>query len=284
MRTAVAALCIAALVLPAPAGAVGSSRIAALQVALSAKGLYTGTIDGFAGPATTTAVRRFQKRAGLTPDGVLGPATRRKLGRHGLPELGRRQLRVGAIGWDVARLQFLLAWHGFPSGMIDGGYGPHVLRAVRAYQRWAGLVPDGAGGPATISSLLRTPVPRCPIALAWPLRGPLGDPFGPRGDRFHAGVDLPAPTGTPVAAARGGRVVWAGWHEGGWGNEVVVAHGGGVRTIYAHLSRALVRLGQRVSSGQVIGRVGATGYATGPHLHFELIVRGAKIDPAAAMR
>jgi murein DD-endopeptidase MepM/ murein hydrolase activator NlpD len=282
MRTAVAGLCIAAFAFPASAGAVGSSRVAALQVALSAKGLYTGTIDGIAGPATTAAVRRFQKRTGLTPDGVLGPATRRKLGRHGLPELGQRQLNLGAVGWDVARLQFLLAWHGFPSGTIDGGYGPHVFRAVRAYQRWAGLAPDGAAGAATISSLLRTPLPRCPIALAWPLRGPLGDPFGPRGNRFHPGIDIPASVGAPVAAAAAGRVAYAGVMAS-YGLLVVVAHRHGVRTFYAHLSRIGVRVGDRVAPGTVVGRVGATGDATGPHLHFEVRVRGAAVDPLTGL-
>src|SRR5919204_6530358 len=146
MRSAAAATVLAALAFPGVARAVGSSQVAALQVALSARGLYAGTIDGVAGPATSQAVRRFQRRVGLAPDGVAGPATRRKLGRHGLPELGRRQLRLGAVGWGVARLQFLVAWHGFPSGAIDGGYGQHVLRAVRSYQRWAGLPVDGAAG------------------------------------------------------------------------------------------------------------------------------------------
>jgi murein DD-endopeptidase MepM/ murein hydrolase activator NlpD len=281
-KAATAALVLAALALPGLASAAGSSEVAALQVALSARGLYAGTIDGVTGPATTTAVKRFQKHAGLTPDGVAGPATRRKLGRHGLPELGRRPLAVGAVGWDVARLQFLLAWHGFPSGTIDGGYGAHVQRAVRGYQRWAGLPADGAAGPATIASLLRTPLPRSPLPLAWPLRVPLGDPFGPRGNRFHTGIDLPAPTGTPVSAAGAGRVTYVGWLDG-YGLLAVVAHGFGVRTFYAHLSRAQVRVGQTVSAGATVGRVGATGDATGPHLHFEVRLRGACLDPLTAL-
>ena len=283
MRTAAAALVVAALAVPGPARAIGSSEVAALQVALSAKGLYRGAIDGVAGPATTSAVRTFQRRAGLRPDGVLGPATRRKLGRHGLPELGRRQLRLGAVGWDVARLQFLLAWHGFPSGTIDGGYGPHVLRAVRRYQRWAGLAADGAAGPATIASLLRTPVPSCPIRLAWPLHVAVGDPFGPRSNGFHPGIDLPAPVGLGVAAAAPGRVAYAGGIAG-YGLLVVVAHGHGVRTFYAHLSRIEVHVGERVAAGFELGRVGATGETTGPHLHFEVRVRGAAVDPLPALR
>jgi peptidoglycan hydrolase-like protein with peptidoglycan-binding domain len=284
MRSAVVALCIASLALAAPsaARAVGSSEVAALQVALSAKGLYAGTIDGVAGPATSEAVRRFQQHAGLRPDGVVGLATRRRLGRHGLPELGRRQLRVGAVGWDVSRLQFLLAWQGFPSGTIDGGYGTHVERAVRRYQRWAGMAPDGVAGAGTIASLLHTAVPRSPLRLAWPLHVAVGDGFGPRGNKFHPGIDLPAAVGTGVAAAGPGRIAYAGWMDG-YGLLVVVAHRAGVRTFYAHLSRAEARVGQRVAAGYEIGRVGTTGESTGPHLHFEVRVRGAAVDPLAAL-
>ena len=112
----------------------------------------------------------------------------------------------------------------------------------------------------------------------------MGDPFGPRGNRFHAGIDLIAPAGAPVAAAGAGRVVWAGSRAGGWGLLVVVAHSHGVRSMYAHLSRVDVRLGQYVTTGQRLGRVGATGDATGPHLHFELRVRGAAVDPLTALR
>jgi murein DD-endopeptidase MepM/ murein hydrolase activator NlpD len=119
-------------------------------------------------------------------------------------------------------------------------------------------------------------------ALAWPVAGPVGDRFGPRGDRFHAGIDLVAAAGAPVSAAAAGTVVWVGVRSG-WGLCVTVAHGGGVRTLYAHLSRASVRLGARVSTGTSIGGVGTTGDATGPHLHFEVRVRGAAVDPLTVL-
>jgi len=110
----------------------------------------------------------------------------------------------------------------------------------------------------------------------------LGDLFGPRGDRWHSGIDLPAPMGTPVYAARAGEVVWAGW-RGAYGFLVTVAHGHGERSMYAHLSRIDVRVGVRIGQGVRVGLVGATGDATGPHLHFEIRVRGACVNPLRAL-
>jgi murein DD-endopeptidase MepM/ murein hydrolase activator NlpD len=257
----------------------GSSSIAALQVALRAKGLYAGTIDGFAGPGTRAAVRRLQRRAGISVDGVPGPQTFGALGRRGRPRLGSRAIGSGASGFDVAQVQFLLAWHGFPSGTIDGGYGPHLEAAIVRFQRWAGLRRDGIAGAGTIRRLL-TPPRRSPLSLRQPISAVATDPFGPRDNRFHPGVDFPAPAGTGVFAARSGRVTWAGWWPGGLGNMVSVAHGNGVRTLYAHLSSVAVRRGQRVGMGALVGRVGSTGLSTGPHLHFEERLRGAAIDPA----
>lgn len=267
----------------APAAAAGrDSGLAAMQVALHARGLYFGAIDGVKGPATTTAIKRFQRREGLTPDGAPNAQTRTALGRYGRHILGSRSLARGASGWDVAALQFLLAWHGFPSATIDGGLGEHTDRALRRFQRWAGLEPDGVAGPTTYAALRRAPA-SCPLTLAWPVDGPVGDPFGPRGNRFHAGIDLLAATGAPVSAAADGRVTWAGRLGGGWGNLVVVAHADGVRTMYAHLSTIAVRVGQRVGTGDRLGAVGATGDASGPHLHFEVRLRGAAVDPRPAL-
>ena len=273
----------ALLAAPVTAGAAGNADVAALQVALRANGFYQGTIDGVSGPGTSAAVRRFQSRHGLTPDGVAGAATRSALGRRGRPALGSRLLHQGMSGWDVAALQFRLAWHGFPSGPIDGGYGSHVVAAVRRFQSFMGMSADGVAGAATVRAL-RTAIPRSPIYLVSPVRAGIGDGFGPRGNGFHPGIDYPAATGTPVVAAGRGRVVFAGWDSGGYGNLVVVEHPQGVRSMYAHLSRIGVQSGQAVVAGSLIGRVGATGLATGPHLHFELRLRGAAIDPLSALR
>src|SRR5712691_13389093 len=222
-RFAVLPLLLAALVLAPPAAGSRDAGIAALQVALQARRLYLGTIDGVRGLSTTAAVKRFQRRAGLPTDGVVGARTRKALGPYGRHLLGSRPLTRGAAGWDVAALQFQLAWHGFPSATFDGGLGVHTERALRRFQRWAGLEPDGVAGATTLAAL-RRPLPQCPLALAWPLDAPIGDGFGPRGARFHAGVDLIASEGAPVGAAGPGRVVFAGVAVGGWGNLVVIAH------------------------------------------------------------
>jgi peptidoglycan hydrolase-like protein with peptidoglycan-binding domain len=277
-------LVLLAAALPATGLAAGSAGVAALQVGLHAHGFYAGSIDGVAGPQTAKAVRRLQRRAHISVDGVAGPRTRRALGRFGWHTLGSRPLRRGRIGWDVAALQFQLAAHGFPSGTFDGIFGPRVDIALRRYQEWAGLDVDGIAGPSTLGALTAAPT-TAPLALAWPLLQPvLGDRFGPRGVRFHAGIDLPARRGTPVYSARGGQVVYAGWRAGGFGYLVTIAHGRGERTMYAHLSRVDVRVGVWVAQGVRVGLVGATGDATGPHLHFEVRIRGAAVDPLSALR
>lgn len=253
--------------------------VAALQVGLRSHGLYQGPIDGIAGPGTTKAIRQLQKKAHITVDGVVGPQTRKALGRFARHRLGTRQLEIGKEGWDVASLQFRLAEHGFPSGSFDGIFGPRIDAALRRFQAWAGLKADGVAGPATLRALA-SPPPAIPLPLAWPLTAPvLRDRFGPRGDRWHSGIDLPAPLGAPVYSAQSGRVVWAGWRDGGWGFLVVVAHGRGERSMYAHLSRIDVRLGVWVGQGVRVGLVGASGDATGPHLHFELRIKAASVDP-----
>jgi murein DD-endopeptidase MepM/ murein hydrolase activator NlpD len=120
------------------------------------------------------------------------------------------------------------------------------------------------------------------VRISPPIGTPATDGFGPRGHRFHTGIDYPAPMGTPVLAARDGVVAAVGVLPG-YGNVVVLQHEEDVTTLYAHLSRMLVETGRRVTRGTVVGLVGQTGHASGPHLHFELRLRGAAIDPAGAL-
>ena len=97
--------------------------------------------------------------------------------------------------------------------------------------------------------------------------------------RLHAGLDFSAPTGTPIYATADGEVQIAGFNTDGYGNKVVINHGYGFQTLYAHMVRVIANVGQSVKRGEVIGYVGSTGKSTGPHLHYEVIKRGAKVDP-----
>ncbi len=117
-----------------------------------------------------------------------------------------------------------------------------------------------------------------------PVHGRISSPFGWRMHpiahvmRLHTGVDIAAPMGTPIMVTGGGEVIFAGW-RGGYGNAVIVDHGHGHATLYGHMSAILVSVGQVVSRGQVIGRVGMTGAATGPHVHYELRINGVPVSP-----
>jgi murein DD-endopeptidase MepM/ murein hydrolase activator NlpD len=114
--------------------------------------------------------------------------------------------------------------------------------------------------------------------LIWPVSAPITSPFGWRWGRMHEGIDLGAPSGSPIAAAAPGTVIYAGW-LGGYGNLVVIDHGGGLATAYGHQSRIAVGVGQHVEQGETIGYVGSTGHSTGPHLHFEVRLNGQPADP-----
>ena len=115
--------------------------------------------------------------------------------------------------------------------------------------------------------------------MVWPVNGPVVSPFGMRWGRLHAGVDIAVPAGTPIRAAKAGRVILLGW-TGGYGNYTCIGHGGGVSTCYAHQSSYATSNGASVSQGQVIGSVGCTGHCFGDHLHFEVRVGGAPVNPA----
>ena len=266
----------------AHAGGAGRPGVAALQVALRARGLYAATVDGIPGPLTRQGVRRFQARRGLAVDGIAGPRTRAALGWRGRPGLGSRVLRAGMRGWDVASLQFLLATRGFAPGPFDGRLGARGDGALRRFQAWAGLGADGLAGPATLAALRRPPA-RSPLRFLAPLGGSPTDRFGPRGDTMHTGIDYPAAHGTGVVAAGRGCVQSAGYDGGGYGNLVVIEHRAGMTSWYAHLASIAVRPGRCLVAGTPIGTVGSTGNSTGPHLHFELRLRGAAIDPLSGL-
>jgi len=116
----------------------------------------------------------------------------------------------------------------------------------------------------------------------WPLPLPenssVTSSYGPRGQRHHDGLDLPGRGGDPIYAAGDGKVAFAGW-QGGYGQTVIIDHGGDVVTLYAHASTIYVRTGQTVRRGQPVAAIGRTGNATGDHLHFEIRWDGYPIDP-----
>ncbi len=120
--------------------------------------------------------------------------------------------------------------------------------------------------------------------LSWPVSGPITSPYGYRMHPvfhrmiLHAGIDIGVPTGTPVTAAGGGTIILASY-QGNCGNMIAIDHHGGLSTIYCHLSQIFVSVGQEVQRGQAIGAAGATGDATGPHVHFQVMKNGNPVDP-----
>lgn len=155
---------------------------------------------------------------------------------------------------------------------------------------------DGGGRPGTVDTIGSVLASRqagqgfdrsregrllAPVRNAVP-GSPLGwrqDPIEPETQAWHQGIDIDAPSGTPVYAVTGGVVAMVGDADDGYGTKVVVDHGGGLGSVYAHLSSVSVGVGQAVAEGQVIGSVGSTGRSTGPHLHYELRTFGAQCDP-----
>ncbi len=141
------------------------------------------------------------------------------------------------------------------------------------------IVPGGRPPRATVASV---PSGSTPAAgggtLAWPLRGPITSPFGPRWGRTHKGIDIGAQYGAIIRAAAAGKVSFVGWY-GLYGRCVIIDHGGGLTTLYGHASTILVSTGHRVAQGDAIAKVGTSGNSTGPHLHFEVRSAGKAQDP-----
>lgn len=134
-----------------------------------------------------------------------------------------------------------------------------VRRGVRSLAVPSRFVPDGR--------------------LEWPTAGVLSSGFGTRGGRFHGGIDISGERGTPIVAADEGVVMFSGRGPDGYGNAVMLHHGGGLMTLYAHNERNVVRQGERVRRGQMVALMGDTGRASGTHVHFEVHQHGRLVDP-----
>jgi murein DD-endopeptidase MepM/ murein hydrolase activator NlpD len=138
---------------------------------------------------------------------------------------------------------------------------------------------------AAVAQVLTTPPPAPaappveePTSFIWPADGPITSPFGRRWGRAHTGVDIDAPAGSAVIAAQSGTVTLAGWKTG-YGNTVIIDHGHGISTLYAHQSKLFVHTGEQVTQGEHLGNVGSTGNVTAPHLHYEVHVGGVPRNP-----
>jgi murein DD-endopeptidase MepM/ murein hydrolase activator NlpD len=140
---------------------------------------------------------------------------------------------------------------------------------IAKVQPYSGLIlPSGSG------QLMYPTIGEVTSSFGWRVHPILGT------ERFHAGIDFGADYGSIIYASQRGRVIYADWY-GGYGNSVIIDHGNGITTLYAHCSELYVRDGEAVQQGQPIAAVGSTGFSTGPHLHFELRANGEPIDPAA---
>ncbi|MFP5450155.1 MAG: M23 family metallopeptidase [Thermoleophilia bacterium] len=208
------------------------------------------------------------------------------------------RLRLGSRGAAVRQLQRALRVRGYRVS-VDGVYGRGTRAAVRALQRRMKLRPTGAADAALLKRLrikirraasapLASPAIPVPVGtisrppsaqgFIWPVAGTLTSNYGPRWGRMHQGIDVAAPIGRPIAAAAPGTVMVAGW-KNGYGQTVVIDHGNGISTAYAHQAAIGVSVGQSVGQGAIIGVVGNTGNSTGPHLHFEVRINGVATDP-----
>lgn len=146
--------------------------------------------------------------------------------------------------------------------------------ALAAKIRAAQAASGGSGTPASTGSGVSA------SGFLWPVHGPVTSGFGPRWGRMHEGIDIAVASGTAVGAALSGTVIHAGW-LGGYGNLVVVDHGNGLSTAYAHNSSVAAGVGASVGQGQTVAYSGNTGNSSGPHVHFEVRVNGGAVDPLA---
>ena len=198
----------------------------------------------------------------------------------------QRELRVAEL-WEVERLRLEAASQlAVVEDLVAG-----VQLQIQAYQEEKESFQNDAAALAREIAYRKVLLQRAlrPGSMSWPTDGLVTSGFGWRTHPilnrriFHNGLDLGSPTGTPIRAGAEGRVILAqSWS--GFGNTVVIQHGGDVTTIYGHMSRFNTSVGRSVNEGQVIGYVGCSGLCTGPHLHFEVRESGAPVDPLKYLR
>ena len=280
---------------PAIGGAAACGLLAALAIAglpgsantLARVSLPPATVVPVAAPAPATETT---EAAGLDVSrfgGKVGADLTRSMIAAGVPERQGREY-VALLGRAIRLADGLSVDDRFDlviERKSDGSLGQllfagldRIARADVELMKWTDgreiiwVNADGVGG-GTDSESVHLPVP-----------GQVTSAYGQRfhpilgHSRFHKGVDLRATYGAPITAAASGRVVAAGW-RGGYGQQVAIAHGGGIQTTYSHMSRIAAQPGAMVQKGQLIGYVGSTGLSTGPHVHFEVMKNGQPINP-----
>ena len=246
--------------------------------------------DGIFGPQTDDAVRRYQARAGMHVDGIVGPLTWASLferpsavGATNVPPQVRqrleRELREAGERLDTRARESTrdLFGSGDEAAPPAGGEGSDPASPEESDPaEGSDPAPPVDGGGQERSAPVGTSCGSSTVAS--PVNGTVTSGFGPRWGRNHDGLDIAAPAGTAIRAAACGSVTIAGT-QSGYGNMVCITHNSSFSTCYAHMSRFAVSQGAQVRQGQVIGYVGCTGSCTGPHVHFETRVNGQAQDP-----
>ena len=246
--------------------------------------------DGIFGPQTDDAVRRYQARAGMHVDGIVGPLTWASLferpsavGATNVPPQVRqrleRELREAGERLDTRARESTRDLFGSSDEAAPpaGGEGSDPASPEESDPaEGSDPAPPVDGGGQERSAPVGTSCGSSTVAS--PVNGTVTSGFGPRWGRNHDGLDIAAPAGTAIRAAACGSVTIAGT-QSGYGNMVCITHNSSFSTCYAHMSRFAVSQGAQVRQGQVIGYVGCTGSCTGPHVHFETRVNGQAQDP-----
>ncbi|MEZ5375400.1 MAG: peptidoglycan DD-metalloendopeptidase family protein [Acidimicrobiales bacterium] len=266
-------------------------------------------VSGFVGDEGLTGVS-YDYLSAENPADAMRRATMLQLANTDAPDL-LEQMRVVEEDADIAQAiadnaveQAAVLEADMAAILVDLEEQQAVQAALKAeldarIAEWEETVAEFAAEEAALSEFIRAeeakaiPPPPPPAAGAggvsasgfqWPISAYVTSEYGWRihpiygTKRLHAGIDLGAGTGTPIAASAGGTVIHAGPY-GGYGNAVIINHGNGITTLYAHQSKIAVSTGQQVGRGEVIGYVGSTGNSTGPHLHFEVRVNGSAVNP-----
>lgn len=271
-----------------------SSRVSVVRTAaltLGAGGVFLGA---FAAAPTGSLPPSFSVYLASAGETLAGVASSHALSE-GLLRAANPELTIGADEPLPAGLELALPPQ--DGELVTLQPGEDVLSVALRHGLAPGAVARANGlsslGGLPAGSVLLLPSPDAPTdaptdddRYLWPLEhvGAVTSPFGPRhlsvaGNTFHGGIDLAAPEGATVRAARSGRVSVSGW-GGAYGYVVYLEHPGGVQTRYAHLQRPGAPVGRALAQGEPLGRVGSTGASTGPHLHFELRLGGRAVDPA----